>query len=279
MRRPRPHHWKTHLVENFGQIQDKHDRFLVQRSCSPVEPLHLQQRLSRCALCSSVSHVRHIPFHTMPPLPPLHLWRPQPLPPSDHCGQQSNGPLARDIFRYQENRVVQACCGHFPQCSTLSKKMTSSSLVPFERFKKDSWVETITACSCRSLKSSWCLLQTFLPQLVASLPLHSTTSHSFTACLPPFASRNCIANALPVLASSPRISSRAWHLLLVSLSPATHTSNQWVCLRSMLLLLRWLKSSFPIVEGLPHLIDLHPSFSVFYPCMPLLHPAVEPRFS
>ena len=209
-------------------------------------------------MCALLHHFAR-PSH---PIPPLHLWRPQQLPPSDHCGQQSNGPLARDIFWYQENRVVQACCGHFPQCSTFSKQMTSSSLIPFERFKRTrGWKPSRPAPVVVLIL----LLPSadFPPSIVASLPLLSTTSHSFTACLPPFASRNCIANALPVLASSPRISSKAWHLLQVSLSPATHTSNQWVCLRSKLLLLRWLKSSFPIADGLPHLIDLHPSFSVF----------------
>ena len=161
---------------------------------------------------------------------PFHLsWRQQPLP-------------SRHFLVSRRTESCKRAVATFHNAKLCPKKMTSSSLVPFERSEgtrgwKPSRPTPVAESSC-----PFCRLSS-LNRGKRSSSLHSFL-HGVSA---PF----CISE-LPLLLASPR-GRGIFFKFLYHLQP---NSNQWVCLRSMLLLLQWLKTSFPIVDGLPHLIDL-----------------------
>ena len=76
-----------------------------------------------------------------------------------NVGKSAIGPSLVTLFGTKKNIVVQACCGHFPLCSTFSKNSTISPLVSFCQVQGKFWVEAVTSSSCFRLVQSRNLFQ------------------------------------------------------------------------------------------------------------------------
>ena len=87
-------------------------------------------------LSFSISTISSVPFNTVIQLQLRHLRCCQSFLPTSQRWHKRNRSLARDILRIRKNIVVQACCGHFPLCSTFSKNSTTSPLVSFVKSRE-----------------------------------------------------------------------------------------------------------------------------------------------
>ena len=131
VRSSRPDHRKTDSFESLCQVQDQGYCLLIFISCMKFETCHLQQNFPDCMLRSSSASVNST--HSILYLC-CHFATSGARKASHHriiVGISASGRSLVTFFGMKKNMVVQACCGHFPHCSTFSRNFTTSSPVSF----------------------------------------------------------------------------------------------------------------------------------------------------
>ena len=178
VRRPGPHHGETDPLECLRQAQDQGHCSHIFLSRAIFEPLHFRQNSPNCRLSSSISAISRVPINPILLMPLRHFWCPQSTDVSN-VGINAIGLSLVTFFGIKKNIFVEACCGLFPLCSTLSKKL--------HLFLLSSPTELWGGSHRILLLSSPCTLSTLFPVrtlfALVGLPRISSNPHFSEACV------------------------------------------------------------------------------------------------